>query len=528
MMGARRSDRRDPAVYVLVALALVALGLLVYFDLQTNLTLNDEYARRWTLQRLADGHGLALWGQNPGLVQIAASAPLALAHLEPRFWRLGAVPFAVLTMLASWRVALRMGADSFWAVVAGATIACSPIALTLATGMMNETVFLGLLVAGAWFSLRWIEEDRSRVACILAATLATAQRQQGLGIALALSLFLLLRNRRRWGVRDVAGIAGTWIGSLLALEMPARLLRGASVVTNGVTVQHDRITYPVFALVALPIMLGLFLLPFGLALVNKRADEARRVGRREMVSVALAFAGLIGGAKLVLALGAPILPGNILGPWGLGPTTLVDNKLDLFPAWLFVPFELVITATYCVILMRRRRAWNPAIMGTGRAFLLTLAASQLAVVLAYNLAVFDRYYLAVAAPLVPIVAAMASEARPRWRPGRAWAVGALAVGIGIYAVGEQDYLSWQVARDKAAQLAYAKYPAYLVDAGYEEAAQHVWIPAAEDPTHTAPTDVSQHPDALVIFTTRSDRRPGFDYSSLVPGRVVVVYLHPPP
>lgn len=528
MTATGHSAAREPAVYALALLALAALGLLVYFDLQTNLTLNDEYARRWTLQRLADGHGLALWGQNPGLVQIAASAPLALAHLEPRFWRLGAVPFVLLTMLASWRVAIRLGADSFWAAVAAVTMACGPVSLTLATGIMNETVFLGLLMAGAWLSLRWIEEDRSRLAFILTATLATAQRQQGLGIVLVLTLFLLLRNRRRWNSRDVIGLAAAWAGSLLALELPARVLRGAATVTNGVTVQHDRITYPVFAIVALPIMLGLFLLPFGLALMNKRPDEGRRVGRREMISVALAFAGLIGGAKLLFTLGAPILPGNLLGPWGLGPTTLVDSKLPLFPTWLFVPFEVVITATYCVLLMRRRRAWNPSNMGTSRSLLLVLAVTQLVVILAYDKAVFDRYYMAVAAPLVPVVAAMAAEVRVRWRPARAWALAALVLGVGIYVAGEQDYIAWQVARDRAAYAAYVKYPAYQVEAGYEEAAQHVWIPAAEDPTHSLPSDISPDPAAVVIFTTRQDRRTGFDYSSLAPGRVVVVFRRPPP
>jgi hypothetical protein len=60
----------------------VALACVAYFDLQTNVSFNDEYARRWTIQRLLDGHGLALWGANPGLVELAAGWLVALRTRE--------------------------------------------------------------------------------------------------------------------------------------------------------------------------------------------------------------------------------------------------------------------------------------------------------------------------------------------------------------------------------------------------------------------------------------------------------------
>jgi hypothetical protein len=121
MNVATRVDGLRPTrlTWLPVAIEAVAVLLIVYFDLQTNLSFNDDYARRWTLERMAAGKGLALWGPNPGLVQLAASAPLALSRLESRFWRLGAVRFLVLGMVASWRVALRLGADQFWAAIAG-------------------------------------------------------------------------------------------------------------------------------------------------------------------------------------------------------------------------------------------------------------------------------------------------------------------------------------------------------------------------------------------------------------------------
>src|SRR6202022_3465421 len=92
-------DRRSA---VPIAIALLAIAAVAYFDLQTNLTIVDEYARRWTIQRIADGHGLVFWGSSPNLVQIASALPLALLHLEPRFWRLAGLPFLMAGALFSW------------------------------------------------------------------------------------------------------------------------------------------------------------------------------------------------------------------------------------------------------------------------------------------------------------------------------------------------------------------------------------------------------------------------------------------
>src|SRR5258708_21021066 len=105
----------DRLYLVPIAIALVALALVAYFDLQTNLAFNDEYARRWTIQRFLDGHGVALWGTNPGLIQLAASGLIAITHSEPRFCRLAFLPFLALAGYFSWPSARRLGPAPVWA-----------------------------------------------------------------------------------------------------------------------------------------------------------------------------------------------------------------------------------------------------------------------------------------------------------------------------------------------------------------------------------------------------------------------------
>jgi hypothetical protein len=59
-----------------------------------------------------------------------------------------------------------------------------------------------------------------------------------------------------------------------------------------------------------------------------------------------------------------------------------------------------------------------------------------------------------------------------------------------------------------------------VEGGYEETAQNVWVPAANDPT--LPRDVDKHPMIYLIFAGPDDPRPGVSYSSLAPGRIILI------
>jgi hypothetical protein len=503
-----------------IAIALVALACVVYFDLQTSLALNDEYARRWTIQRFMDGHGLALWGQNPGLVQLALVGLVAFTHADPSVWRLIVVPLLAMAGYFSWLIAQRLGADRFWGATAGAAVVAGPITLSLATGLATEPAFLGLFMGAAWFALRWILDGKGMAWCILLAALATLQRPQAAGLVLGVTIGLWLASRSRRLTRlDYISLGVLWLAAIAAYEIPNRLFRGAATPGTGPLTQFSQVTIAVANTVSLPLMIALILLPFAGGMLQRSPGEHHKLGRAEMIPVAIAFAGVVGAAKVLLALHGSILPGITLGAWGLGPPTLDGKKVDLVPLPVYLGLELLVVATAIVILIWRRRAWQPQLLGTGGIVLTLFAISQFLPLLAYA-GFFDRYFVMISAPLVPLMAAIVSKSDVRPRLAAGWAMAVLIVGVGFYTIGQQDYTSWQVARDLAARMAYAEVPPSEVQAGYEEVAQHIWVPAADDPT--LPHDVDKNPRIYLVFAGPNDPRPGVSYSSLAPGRVVLL------
>src|SRR3979411_1322367 len=100
---------RDRVHFVPWGVLAVALALVAYFDLQTNFPLVDEVFRRWTLQRAIDGYGRSLQGFSPNIPQMIAASPLAMLHVEPRFWRLTGLPFLLLAAVFIDKTATRLG-----------------------------------------------------------------------------------------------------------------------------------------------------------------------------------------------------------------------------------------------------------------------------------------------------------------------------------------------------------------------------------------------------------------------------------
>ena len=141
--------------------------------------------------------------------------------------------------------------------------------------------------------------------------------------------------------------------------------------------------------------------------------------------------------------------------------------------------------------------------------------------------VYDRYFLPVIAPLVPVIAAVAARAHYQ-AVARTWATAAIACGLALYVIGEQDYLAWQAARDRAARLAYQTSSPSQVQAGFEANAVYLELPAY---VRTGRADLFAilgplHPEVTLLFAPAADPRPGVSYSSFAPGRIVLA--HPPP
>ena len=501
---------------------MVAIALVAYFDVQTNLTILDEYARRWTIQRLADGQGLVFWGSSPNLVQIVASMPLALLHLEPRYWRLAGLPFLAGGGLFSWLIARRLGADAFWAAIAAALVAASPLGLSLATGMMTETAFVALLLAATWFGLRWISDGKGIGWAVLLALLCTLQRQQGVALAAALTAGLfLVRHKRQIGRHDLVGLGAMWLLLLAAVGGVEIAHRLGPTTLGGDAASYSPVVVVVTAIAYLPILAGLMLLPLLGAMLGRPRDESRLAGRIEMIPVVLAIFSVVFVLLAVAALRAPMFVGYVFGAKGLSDAREL-TKPDLLPLPIFVAIEVLTVAMVAVLLVWRRRIWRPSVLGIEGTVLVILAAVQFLGILAHG-QVFDRYYVPVLAPLAPLVAAFAGASSPR-RWGAVWATATLVGGLALYAVGEQDFEAWLSARDQAAQVAYAQVTPDQVLAGFEEIATNVWIPAMDDPTGTKPRSIVSRPRLALISTGPDDPRPGFSYSSIAPGKIVIVVL----
>jgi hypothetical protein len=224
--------------------------------------------------------------------------------------------------------------------------------------------------------------------------------------------------------------------------------------------------------------------------------------------------------------GKTIYPRNDWGQWGLNPPSLnAGAKPELFPVPFFAAIEILCGISFLVLTAGVRGRWAVVAARPAGAFLLILAATQFFPMLERG--GLERYYIPLAAPLLPLAAWIAQSSRL----GKTWALMALAAGVALYVAGQQDYEAWQAARDRAAHLAYATVPPAQVWTGYETYGVYVDVPLYErtghltrpiTPDDPVPTlDGPLHLVAVVQFAPRGDPRPGYDYSSLASGRIVV-------
>src|SRR5438445_4737970 len=269
-------------------------------------------------------------------------------------------------------------------------------------------------------------------------------------------------------------------------------------------------------------MLGLLALPFaGVLMARHPAGELR--SRAESFRLRLAVAGLVDVLVFALSAGAMMFPGDSFGNWGLGSThNMPGLKPALFPLPLFYLLEAAVTLAFLVILGMRRRMWPGWLKDPSRLVMLGCALTQLLPMLITSPT--DRYYLAVAAPLLPLFAAEAERRSRHQTAAKAWLVISLLGGLVLFGAGEQDYLAWQVARAAAARIAYRAYPADRVDTGYETVATNFLVPNYEATGRTGIGALSvhlAHPAAVLAFAGPRSTQQGVSYHSLASGRVVL-------
>ncbi len=519
---------RWSAAYLPWLIGGAALLALIYFDLGPSLAFNDDWEYAWSARQLMAGHGLRVFPgpQKPlALVQVVWSALFTLGHPDERFLRLSIVPFVALAVICSYRLARRLGAGPFWSGVAGMTLLTTPLFLANATSFMSDTAYVALLMAVALAGVRWVETGKGRLACVVCAALCPLQRQLGVLIPLAVTVALLLARRERKVARNEWWwLLALWGGVAVAAIFPAAArLSPPGLVTS--IVGPTGAGHSLLPILFLPPMLGLCLLPFAAALTLAPGASRQPV----LFGVAAAASAAVSTASLLLPGPRMIFPGNVWTRAGFA-AGLDGDKGVFFPDPVFVAIELAALTTFTVLVVLRRRHWTLSNLKARGAFLVALAGMQLLPLSLLRTHPFDRYYLAVAAPLVPLVAAWAGGVL--WaRPARAWAVLVMAGGLALYGAGQQDYEAWQAARDVAARLAYRTAAPAEVQAGYEANAVYAEIPYYEQtgqllaPELAADGGFAAHgpaaPRLRLLYGRPDDPRPGVDYRSLHSGRIVI-------
>jgi hypothetical protein len=512
--------------------AAAAFALVLYFDVQTKVAFGDEWVYRWIVQHAAATHHLVLWPavNAANLVQYSLSIPAALSSSDPRWLRLTVLPWMPITSFYSWRLARRLGADPFLSAIAATMLACSPIYLSIATGFLSDPAYLALLSASAWYGLVWAETGHGIAPMVLAAGLATLQRQYGVGLALAMTVALAYASRkRRMAPHEWIGLAAVWAAVVIAIfSLPLTGLSTPEMSHSLSKVAHPNPAAIVGSLVAVPPMLGLLLLPIGFALWAASPVERNAQSRWQMLPTALALAAVCAGVVFTFRYGTDIFPGGTFGRYALGPIFLRGDKPALWPLPLYIALEVAVTVTYLIILVRRRKLWTPASLGIGGVWLVCVAAGQLLLIPATIPG--DKYYLGLLAPLIPLAAARArrpdAEGGPISSSLRAAVVLLMAAGVGFYAIGQQDRIAWENATDIAARRAYESLTPLQVDAGYEANGTYLGVPAFEATRHL-PAGVDYvfvsppHPSVSLLFAGPADPRPGVAYQSVMPGKVVI-------
>jgi hypothetical protein len=522
---------------VLAGVILLALAAIAWFDLGPRLNFLDDWLYAWSARQLAAGHGTRVMpGQSAvALVQLYWSFVFSLGHPDIRLLRLSELPVAALGAWGVMDSARRLGADRCWSLGAAAGFITFPMLAALATSYMTDAFYVSLYMAALAMAVRWAIDGGGRVACLVLTALTVLERQHGYGIPLALSVGLLVARRRRHVDRGAAVWAGgLWLVTLAAVLTPA--LTGTGTINQAERIQgllHFDAPHAFQIVAYLPALTGLVAVPFAVGLAQAPAPGPRSWVRWPLL--ALAALGVATACVLTVE-HAPIFPGDVWTPVGLMPPHVVGHKVPLYGAPVFYPLEALAVVAFSLLLLRHGETLAGRLAGPGQAVLVTAAVTQLLPML--ETPVLDRYYLAILAPLLPIAAALASAAPRQW-PARVWLIAGLVANLLIYVAGEQDYQAWQVARDAAERSLLATTTADRINGGLEANAVYWETPYFE--SHGRPPgdvltnplsapSLNGPPNAVweLRFAHLGDPRPGFDYHSLAPGRIVVSAKQPGP
>ncbi len=480
--GTVEQTQRRSWVALVAMLGLAGVAAVLFFDLGPSLPLNDDFNYAWSVSKLVHSHQLRMFPEDSVLpfFQVVWAGLTTFGHTGPTALRLSVFPMLMVAVVTCSAIARRLGAQPFWAVVAGATLATQPIVLSASTTFMTDTTFLALILLSLFFSLDWLENGTRITPTILFALLATVQHQSGAAFAAAMTVALFVANRQRQvRRREWAALAALWLILIAAVVLPALVGLSNPVVTTRLsqTSLAARVNaLLIFACMLMPVI-GFCLLPmFGSVVGTLRPKRPSLY-----LGIGLLLAPFL--TMLFLFHRVGVFPNDYLRLEGLGPVSLRGQKTQLFPIPLLLGLMVAGNATGVAIVIRHVRPGLLRPRDPLTLMALALAATELLPPLLVA-SILDRYFLPAAALLLPVVASRASQLSDGRFP-RAWAACSLALGLGIYVVGEQDYQAWQQARFDLAKTVYASHNSAKVDGGYEMNGLY-WVLPMYDATGTLP------------------------------------------
>lgn len=524
--GTVAQSQRRFWIALVATLGLAGVASVLFFDLGPSVPLNDDFNYAWSVSKLVHSHELRMFPEDSVLpfFQVVWAGLITLGHTGATTLRLSVFPMLVVAVVTCGLVARRLGAEPFWAVVAAAGLAAQPVFLSASTTFMTDTTFLALMLLSLWFSLDWLESGKRIVPTILFALLATLQHQSGAAFAAGMTCALLVAGRqRRVRSREWVFLVALWLILVAGVAVPELVGLANPVITarlSQTSVGDHLRALLILACMLMPV-LGFGLLPmFGGVLATLRPNRPRLY-----LGIGLVLAPFL--TMLLIFHRVSVFPNDYFRLAGLGPISLKGQKAELFPVPLFLGLMIAGAATGAALVVKHvgrgfLRPHDPLVL-----MALALAASQLLAPLLVA-SILDRYFLPATAILLAVVASRMPPVGNARFP-KAWAVCSLALGVGIYVVGEQDYQAWQKARFDLAKAVYVSRSPSKVDAGYEMNGTY-WVLPLYDATGTLPArgagELSaalsgpNDPDVFLEFVGAPEHQ-SVHYDSLAPGWISV-------
>ncbi|HAT72179.1 MAG TPA: hypothetical protein DCS63_05125 [Elusimicrobia bacterium] len=419
--------------------------------------LNDDWAYALAARTLAQTGRLTLcdWGSSTQIFHIIAGALCSkLFGFNFAALRVANLLIAAGALFMFVRLLEEFEIGPTEKIVAGLTLAFSPLYLVLANSFMTDIHYFFWMTGAVYFYVRNIKDPGDRASLLLAGACAAAAyltRQLAVALPAAFTVALLLQGRLKW--RSFAAVWALPGAAMLGYALWFTMMHGPTWASENyvaaATLAHvskplSFINDSLYRLFASMVETGLMLLPLAAGYVFSFKQFSARNALRCRVSSAGACLTLAVIAAFALFNGPLPYLENTLAHSGIGVLTLGGGVLKPsgpFASPLFWTLATVISVAAAVLLMCASslalRAGDPALRFVFLAFTAQLAVSLI------GAKYFDRYLLATLLPWFAVAAVFAARGVRFSKPAAGLALVFCAL---LGWAGMKDYLAWNRAK----------------------------------------------------------------------------------